>query len=87
MGVAMTLWPLITLLFLGINAGLVVLNGVLSWRLWRWHSHAVLLDHLLMRICVDAFRRQSQPVWSAWRQSMGDISVEIRATRKQSMDE
>lgn len=84
---AMNLWALITLLFLTINVGLVLLNAVLSWRLWRRHSHTVLLDHLLMRICVDAFRRQSQPVWSAWRQSMGDITVEIRATRKQSMDE
>jgi hypothetical protein len=84
---AVNLWAVVGLLLLGVNAGLVVLNGILSWRLWRRIRHVIVLDQLLMRLCVTAFRRQSQPVWMPWMRSMGEITVEITAKRKQWTDE
>lgn len=40
------------------------------------------LDRLLKRICIAAFQRDHVPVWRAWAETMGSISVEISAVRK-----
>lgn len=42
-------------------------------------EQVTLLNALLMRLCVGACQRQMVPVWKAWAQTMGSISVKVRA--------
>jgi hypothetical protein len=60
-----------------VNVGLALYWFVLIRRVRVLHA-------LLARICFDSFTRQLSPVWQAWAQTMGDISVEVRTTQKRA---
>ncbi len=40
------------------------------------------LDMLLTAICSEAFMNRHAPVFNAWAQTMGTISVDVRSVRK-----
>lgn len=71
-----------TLGTLAVAATLCVANGVLLWlnarRLWR----VLVLNRLLQNICVNAFAAQHLPVFTAWAQSTGNITVKVHAVRR-----
>jgi hypothetical protein len=44
--------------------------------------HLLLLDRLLALICVKSYQIHQTPVWKAWTDTMGDISVEVTSRRR-----
>jgi hypothetical protein len=56
--------------------------GNLAFFIWWWRAirRVLILQRLLERICVDAFMRQSAPVWNAWADTHHkEIMVRISA--------
>jgi hypothetical protein len=68
---------LLSLVIIGgiVNVGLALYWFVLIRRVRVLHA-------LLARICRDSFHEHHRPVWHAWAQTMGDISVEVRTTQR-----
>lgn len=60
-----------------INLTCAAIYALLVWRLRREIRRAGVLNRLLMRIAIDSFARDHQPMWRAWAQSMGTISIEV----------
>jgi hypothetical protein len=47
---------------------------------WRRIRRVLVLQHLLERICVDAFMHQRAPVWNAWADAhQKEIMVQVMA--------
>ena len=56
---------------------------VVNIRRWKRGMYRIeVLDRLLTEICIDAYRNQHQPIWQAWAETMGTISVAVEARRK-----
>lgn len=81
----MAIWLSIALVSSG--SFLLVWNLITFWRLRRLFRHALALDTLLQRLCVEAFARQHQPIWKAWTAVMGNICIEVQQTRTMPGDE
>ena len=71
----------------GAQLALLVWSAVAVWRLNQRLLHAAKLDAMLQSLCVQAFIRQQQPIWTAWTAAMGDIVIEVQSARKWPQEE
>ena len=71
----------IPLMTVGLNLGVCIWFSIATWRAHRAIRHALDLDALLAKICVEAYANHHRPIWAAWMAVMGDIKVEITQSR------
>jgi hypothetical protein len=63
------------------NGALLGLSAMLLWYNGRRLRRIIVLDRLLQNLCVESCQRTTQPVWKAWAQTIGAISVKIESRR------
>lgn len=75
----------VTWLTIGFGAaqiGFLIWSLITTWRIHQRLRHIMILDKLLMRLCLQAFRNAHLPIWQAWTYAMGEIEIEIKQIRR-----
>lgn len=78
----MTIAAMLVWIALAFSVGGAIFNLLAARRTMRLMRHASDLDQLLASLCVQAYAQRHRPIWAAWTAAMGEITVEVTATRK-----
>jgi hypothetical protein len=65
-----------------LNVAMAIWSIVRSVQHYRAECQAKRTDMLLRLLCVQAYQMHHAPVWQAWANVMGDISVEVLSKRR-----
>jgi hypothetical protein len=55
-----------------------IISGWSVYRCWRDHRQIEAYKEILDDLCIKSFHNQSMPIWKAWANVMGTITVSIK---------